>query len=164
MSPISTTGAITGVSTIEACGLKIFYNPSEYGEPHFTNFSASHPTYPGGALSFGGPMPESRVHISCSPKNKNPVSNLDKLMNDITYILSIQSSDVELVDNPSIYSIFSKETLEKIDPLYSTKNRGYRKGSDTVGFEFNDWLYQISFKFAEEIQSTNDFFVELEVD
>jgi len=111
-----------------------------------------------GQLIVGDAMPNSNLEISCRAKNKNPQSDTEKLMNDVSYVLGIQSSGSFKVSKNS-YMVFDEKTLSSIGDLYSAKDRGYRVGSETIGFSTENWIYTFSFLNPEEAKNQNSFVI-----
>lgn len=113
-----------------------------------------------GQLLVGDSMPNSNLAISCTEKNKKPQTDLDKNMNDVAYVLSIQSDGSHKV-NKNSYDVFDKSTLSYIKDLYSAKNRGYRPDSETIGFSTEDWIYTFSFLNQEQNKNQDSFIVSI---
>lgn len=111
-----------------------------------------------GQLLVSDSMPDSNLAIYCTEKNKKPETDLDKDMNDVAYVLSIQSDGSSKV-NKNSYGVFNKSTLSLIKDLYSAKNGGYRTGSETIGFSTEDWIYTFSFLNPEQNKNQNTFIV-----
>ena len=111
-----------------------------------------------GQLTIGDAMPNSALEVSCTAKNKNPQSDTEKLMNDVSYVLGIQSSGSSKV-NKNLYAVFNKQTLSSIVDLYSAKDRGYRVGSETIGFSTENWIYTFSFLNPAEAKNQNSFVI-----
>jgi len=107
-------------------------------------------------MTIGGDMPDSRLEISCTAKNKNPKTNLDKLRNDASSVLDVQSDGATKV-NKTLYNVFDATTISNISNLYSAMNRGYRAGSETVGFSNQDWVYTFSFMNPKENKNQDTF-------
>ncbi len=107
-------------------------------------------------MTIGGDMPNSRLEIDCTAKNKNPQTDLDKLNNDASYVLGVQSDGANKADK-ALYKVFDGITISKISNLYSAMNRGYRTGSETIGFSNEDWVYTFSFMNPKENKSQDTF-------
>ena len=101
-------------------------------------------------------VPDSILTVDCTKRNKNPQSSTEKLLDDVSFDLSVQSSGSSEV-NKKIYLVFDNQTMSSIDKMYSAKNRGYRKGSETLGFENSDWIYTFSFLNPSQARNQDSF-------
>jgi len=111
-----------------------------------------------GQLIVGDAMPNSVLEISCTAKNKNPQSDTEKFMNNVSDVLDVQSAGSSKA-NKDQYMVFDKQTLSSITNLYSAKDRGYRIGSETIGFETKDWIYTFSFTNPEQAKNQETFVI-----
>lgn len=144
----------SGKSSLSLCGINVIVKSNQ---PVSTNTGNSG-GLAWGQLIVGDPMPHSVLAVSCTAKSKNPGSEAERLMNDVSYVLGIQSSGSSKV-NKSLYTVFDKQTLSSIVDLYSAKDRGYRPGSETIGFSNQDWVYTFSFLNPEEGKNQNSFVI-----
>ncbi len=98
--------------------------------------------------------PKSNLQIECVAKTNNVHNNGPKNISDYLSVQSDGSSEV----NKNSYVVFDRQTISSITKLYSANNRGYREGSETIGFETKDWMY--TFSFTDPAQAKNqDTFV-----
>lgn len=109
-------------------------------------------------LTVGDSMPNSTLEIYCTEKNVNPKDDSDKQMNDVSYVLDIQSDGSSKV-NKNLYSVFDTLTLSNINELFSAMNRGYRTGSETIGFSTQKWVYTFSFMNPKEDKNQDTFVI-----
>lgn len=107
------------------------------------------------SLTVGKAMPASDLYVSCTQKDPNPSAVVG---NDIGLNLSVQSDGSSKVDKNS-YSVFDSKTSSIIPQLYSAMNRGYRQGSETIGFSAGSWLYEFSFLNPAQDKNQNDFVI-----
>ena len=165
---------------IPDCGIKITYNSSSYPDPRL---SISGPEEEFVTLNrqvralFGDHL-WSDISVTCIERifdvtdldhpsfdykpSEEFDGHLDERFYDIARVLKIQSSGVETIIHPSVYGIFSEETLAQIDSVYSARNRGYKLGSEHIGFNLDDWMVEIIFPSSDELLSTRDFKVEID--
>lgn len=110
-------------------------------------------------LYVGEPLPNSVLEIECQTKNKNPQTDAEKFANsvqNIFYITSNMSGEV----NKNDYSVFDEQTLSLIKKLYwATGSGGYKEGSETIGFENQDWIYLFSFLNPEQAKNQDSFVI-----
>ena len=100
----------------------------------------------------GSAMPDSALDINCVSRSGNS--------QNISDFLAIQSDGSSQV-NKDDYLVFDQQTRSSITQLYLAKNRGYRAGSETVGFETADWLYAFSFLNPAQARDQDSFIISI---
>ena len=107
-----------------------------------------------GQILVGGNLPASTLEVFCHARSKQPQTGFY----DISTDLAVQSDGSSAV-NKNNYLVFDQKTLSSISQMYSAQNRGYRKGSETIGFQTNDWIYEFSFLNPAQNKNQDSFVI-----
>ncbi len=140
--------------SLPLCGINVIVKTGELAKTDITSTIGTEQ----GRIIIGKDMPDSDIELACRKKTKKPTMEIEKLMNDISYFLSIQSSGSGKVSKDS-YTVFDKQTLQSITDLYSAKDRGYREGSETIGFSNENWIYSFSFLNPEDAKNQDKYVI-----
>lgn len=159
-APILVADAKHEIALIQECGLALWYDKTKYSKPVKEVFKAT-AEVPQNIVSvtLGQAMPQSDVHIECR-SNDTTSPHKNRMIVSVQEWLDTQSAGAQIV-NKNEFSIFTPATLAAIEQLYNAKDRGYRQGSDTLGFQEGSWFYAISFKSDGAVKTTQDFKVHL---
>ncbi len=142
------------IYTLPLCGVTVVVKTVDLVKTDISNNTGARQ----GRIIVGKDMPDSDLEISCVKKREKPTTETEKLMNDISYFLSIQSSGSVKIRKDS-YAVFDKQTLMNIKDLYSAKDRGYREGSETIGFSNESWIYTFSFLNPAEDKNQDNYII-----
>ncbi len=113
-------------------------------------------------LTVGEPRPNSVLEIQCMAKNKSPQTDAEKFLNDVSNILLTVSGGKSGETEKNDYSVFDGQTLSLIKNLYWANGiSGYKDGSETIGFENQDWIYLFSFSNPEQARNQNSFVISI---
>lgn len=96
-------------------------------------------------------VPKSDLIVECYARSVRSPKN-------VSFYLSVQSDGSSEV-NKNNYPVFDQQTISSITKLYSAKNRGYREGSETIGFENKDWMYTFSFLNPKQARNHDTFII-----
>ena len=136
--------------TISSCGVKVIVKTNQT----FTTENVKTGRSTGDNILFRG----TGLDIWCQAKNKNPQTDTELFLNNVSNVLSVQSDGTTGV-NKNDYRVFDDQTISSITKLYSARNVGYKEGSEAIGFETQNWIYTFTFLNPAQAKNQGSFLI-----